>query len=194
MSERTETFLVTTPQRSVHLCAEHTSKAKLASLNNGHSISIALLPPTQQAPCFDCALPKTPEEDYIDENVETFVTQYNDVYCDQRKAGIGGGDAERAAMRQVLILAIGALRYRGNSVSYVFDKMQSYQAAIDRAWDAMRWAGHGPDGSTELSEAISKTLKAYRKENRELRELVAKVNADIGAIGFRIDSALGKKA
>jgi hypothetical protein len=44
-----------------------------------------------------------------DEHVETFVAQYNDVYCDQRKAGCAGGDAERKAMREVLTLALGAL-------------------------------------------------------------------------------------
>ena len=49
---------------------------------------------------------------WIEEHVETFVSQYNDVYCHQRKAGVGGGDAERAAMQQVLILALGAYKPR----------------------------------------------------------------------------------
>ena len=44
-----------------------------------------------------------------DDLVETFVTQYNDVYCDQRRAGVTGGDAECKAMREVLTLALGAL-------------------------------------------------------------------------------------
>ena len=44
-----------------------------------------------------------------DDLAETFVTQYNDVYCDQRRAGVTGGDAERKAMREVLTLALGAL-------------------------------------------------------------------------------------
>lgn len=47
---------------------------------------------------------------FADEHVDTFLTQYNDVYCHQRKAGVGGGNAERAAMRQVLILALGAYK------------------------------------------------------------------------------------
>lgn len=49
---------------------------------------------------------------FADEHVDTFLTQYNDVYCHQRKAGVGGGNAERAAMRQVLILALGAYKPR----------------------------------------------------------------------------------
>lgn len=54
------------------------------------------------------AAPAPDAEAFANQHVETFVEQYNDVYCDQRKAGVGGGDAERAAMRQVLILALGA--------------------------------------------------------------------------------------
>ena len=45
---------------------------------------------------------------FVDEHVETFVSQYNDVYCDQRKAGVSGGDAERKAMKEVLLFALGA--------------------------------------------------------------------------------------
>lgn len=51
--------------------------------------------------------PAEPER-FTEEHVDTFVSQYNDVYCDQRKAGVSGGDAERKAMKEVLLLALGA--------------------------------------------------------------------------------------
>lgn len=44
---------------------------------------------------------------WVEQHAETFVSQYNDVYCDQRRVGIGFRDAERKAMKELLLLALG---------------------------------------------------------------------------------------
>ena len=50
--------------------------------------------------------------------------------------------------------------YRGNSVSYIKQKLDVYRGAIDRAFDVLRGAGHHPDGKTELAELIRAALAA----------------------------------
>lgn len=37
-----------------------------------------------------------------DAQIERYVAAYNDAYCHNRRAGVAGGAAERAAMRQLL--------------------------------------------------------------------------------------------
>lgn len=59
---------------------------------------------------------------------------------------------------------VGQLEYRGNSVSYIHQKMTAYRGAVDAAWQAMRDAGHPPDGRTPLAQAITKVLAPQQAE------------------------------
>ncbi len=59
---------------------------------------------------------------------------------------------------------VGQLEYRGNSVAYIHQKMTAYRGAIDAAWQAMRDAGHPPDGCTPLAQAITKALAPQQAE------------------------------
>lgn len=79
-----------------------------------------------------------------------------------------GYDPEDACNKQPQAEAVpqdvGQLEYRGNSVAYIHQKMTAYRGAIDAAWQAMRDAGHPPDGCTPLAQAITKALAPQQAE------------------------------
>lgn len=51
---------------------------------------------------------------------------------------------------------VGLLVYRGNSVAYIYQKMQSYSNCLSDSWKAMTEIGKGSDGKTDLPSAIRK--------------------------------------
>ena len=55
---------------------------------------------------------------------------------------------------------VGAACYRGNTVSYSYDKLKAYGYTLDRAWKAMATMGYPADGNTDLSTMILKIKPA----------------------------------
>jgi hypothetical protein len=74
-----------------------------------------------------------------------------------------------AAMRQPQGDDVGSLEYRGNSVGYIYQKMEARGRAIERAWDALREVGFGfgPDGTVNLSDMIRRVIAA-KQAGKEL--------------------------
>ena len=92
--------------------------------------------------------------------------------CDDypcNRCGVEFGDGpfnrwEKPQQAEPVPQDVGQLEYRGNSVAYIHQKMTAYRSAIDAAWQAMRDAGHPPDGRTPLAQAITKALAPQQAE------------------------------
>ena len=55
---------------------------------------------------------------------------------------------------------VGLLEYKGNSVSFIYQKMTAYRGAIDDAWKALSAAHMPPDGTTTVAKMIGRLAAA----------------------------------
>ena len=71
---------------------------------------------------------------------------------------------------------VGLLVYRGNSVAYIYQKMQSYSNCLSDSWKAMTEIGKGSDGKTDLPSAIRKlqTQPAELTDDKKDAEIAPK--------------------
>lgn len=57
---------------------------------------------------------------------------------------------------------IGALCYRGNTVSFMHDKARAYGDALTETWDVLKEFGHHCDGATRLKDKVREVLTAQQ--------------------------------
>ena len=67
-------------------------------------------------------------------------------------AALSAKDSAQSA----LLDDVGSLEYRGNSVSFIHQKMTAYRKGIDDAWAALRAAGIQSDGRTTVADGIAR--------------------------------------
>lgn len=96
--------------------------------------------------------------------IEIHATEHRNIpygrLCHEAADEIERLQAARASSEAKAAQDVGDLEYMGNSVAYIYQKMRAYKDSINKAWDAMRVAGHHPDGNTPLDEAIAKAFAA----------------------------------
>lgn len=66
-----------------------------------------------------------------------------------------GVEAHEAELQEA---EIGALCYRGNTVSFMYDKARAYGDALTETWDVLKEFGHHCDGATRLKDKVREVL------------------------------------
>lgn len=79
------------------------------------------------------------------------------VLCANEECDIAAGHRQAPSQAES---DVGAMEYRGNTVSYIYAKKDAYAQALDSAWQVLREFGHNSDGSTPLNDMIRKALVA----------------------------------
>ena len=71
--------------------------------------------------------------------------------------------AELADTQERLDLLANEMVYRGNSVAYIYQKMDGYRATIDRLCEGLRKRGIAMDGKTSAVELAFDAIDAARE-------------------------------
>ena len=97
---------------------------------------------------------------------------------------------EQPAQQEPVATDVGQLEYKGNSVGYIYQKMQAYRLAIDDAWSALRVKSIHPDGKTSLADMIARhTSPPYEAtplaSQRSVKPWVGLEEEEIGIIAMQ---------
>ena len=96
---------------------------------------------------------------------------------------------------------VGSLCYRGNTVSYIYDKMTCYKDQVGYMTEALKVLGVFPEGLGANNAERAKNLKRWAEETRELLRSpwmvddnghVKRLNTKPGGLNFTEDSPVEK--
>lgn len=76
---------------------------------------------------------------------------------------------ETASLRQQLSYLAECQQYKGNSVSFIYQKKDAYASAIDKVFDVLGKYGYKADGSTHVADLTDKALCALQARINELK-------------------------
>lgn len=146
------------------LLEAHDSIAPLREMSSGwDQLRTALAEPAQAAPAAD-AVPVVAcvWDPFAGGNIPCVLQSDHLAAMEAMRQQLADSQAELKLLADEMV-------YRGNSVSFIYDKAQARGKAIDDVFAALKAHGVRSDGNTHVAELVRTAFDALRQENERLK-------------------------